>query len=272
MKKIASYDDVNIYAPRGSRFSFLKSPYAAHKTRSAMDIYYGSFGSAALSPVDGEIIDVADFDTPTPFKGRDSREHLIAIRQGKYVVKIIHVKPSVPTGKAVSRGDMLGTFIKNGYFIFWNDPVMHVEVRKPDDYLRATNDLSLAPHIEWEELPAGRVIQLECRIEEINKRYALLSAPSQRCGDIRGYALDGGFLDGFISSNPEDGFFGIIKQEGFFNPKVSFEVSVGGTRLNCDGIAFSLSFKEPRIKVIPSKYGDELFSTGDTIHIKLGIY
>jgi hypothetical protein len=272
MKKIARHGDIDLFAPPNSRFSFLKSPYAAHKTYSAVDIYYGTFGSVALSPVDGEIIEISSFDTPTPFKGRDFTEYLIAIRQGKYVIKIIHIKPLVSEGEKISKGDTIGTFIKNGYFIFWNDPVMHVEVRKPDDYRRASNDLHLTPEIKWSRLSSSKTLELECRVEEVRKNYSLLTADHQTCGDVMGYSIDGGFIDGYIPLSGEDGFFGIIKPEGFFHSEIcSFEVITNDTIMRCKGIGFSLSFTEPRIKVIPEKYGDILLSVGQKVNIRIDL-
>ena len=273
MKKIAGHDGVDIYAPDNSRFSFMKSPYAAHKTNSAVDIYYGCFGNEALSPVDGKVIDIRSFDTPTPFKGRDSKEYLIAIQQGKYVVKIIHIEPDISIGKEISIGERIGTFIKNGYFIFWNDPVMHVEVRDPCNYLRASNHLELLPNIEWRSLPDGKKVEFECVVEEVNDNYSLLHAPFQTCGIIRGFTIDGGFIDGYISSNGEDHFFGILKSGGFFRPEFFvLEITKENRSVRCSGIAFSLSFNEPRIKLIPEKYGDKPLSKGDKINIVLDIY
>jgi hypothetical protein len=204
VKKIASHETIDIYAPDNSRFSFLKSPYAAHKTNSAVDIYYGSFGGEAVSPVDGKIIDIRSFDTPTPFKNKDSKEYLIAIEQGNHVIKIIHIEPDVSIGDKISKGDRIGSFIKNGYFIFWNDPVMHVEVRKPHDYLRASNNLNLTPAIDWNRItyPIPEITDFECRVEEINECYTLLSAPYQICGDVMGFSIDGGFIDGYVTRIP----------------------------------------------------------------------
>lgn len=272
MKKIAKHSDIDIYAPQNSRFSFLKSPYAAHQANSAVDIYYGCFGGEALSPVDGKIIDIRSFDTPTPFKNRDSREFLVAIRQEKYVIKIIHIKPDVVIGEEVSKGERIGTFIKNGYFIFWNDPVMHVEVRSPGDYLRASNNLQLTPNIEWGSLPDGKITEFDCVVEEVNKNYSLLSTKFHTCGEIRGFAIDNGFIDGYISSNSDGHFFGIVKSDGFFRPKVSFlEITKENKQVRNSGIACCLSFKEPKIKLIPEKYGDKPLSEGDKIHINIGI-
>jgi len=270
MKKIANHDEIDIFAPDNSRFSFLKSPYAAHKTHSAVDIYYGDFGSDALSPVDGEVIDVQSYDTPTPFKDWNSKEYVIAIRQNEKVIKILHIKPNVSPGDLVSKGDSIGTFIYNGYFIFWNDPVMHVEVRKTEDYLRASNNMRLTPNLEWSILPSRKTLELECQVEETNKRYSLLNAPCQTCGDVRGFAMDGGFLDGYISLSGE-GFFGIVKPDGFFHPGVSLEVVKDNSEIKCSGVAFRLSFMKPKIKLIPLKYGELLFHPGETVRIKLEV-
>jgi len=273
MKKIAGHETIDIYAPDDSRFSFLKSPYAAHKTNSAVDIYYGSFGGEAVSPVDGKIIDIRSFDTPTPFKNIDSKEYLIAIEQGDHVIKILHIEPDVSIGEKISKGDRLGTFIKNGYFIFWNDPVMHIEVRKPHDYLRASNNLKLTPAIDWNRVtaPFPDVMDFECSVEQINERYTLLSAPFRTCDEMRGFSIDGGIIDGYVSSYPDD-FFGVIKPEGFTRPKVSeLEITKDGSLIQCGGIAFSLTFNEPRIKIIPQRYGEKLFSKVDKVRIRLGI-
>jgi hypothetical protein len=273
VKKIACHDLIEIYAPDDSRFSFLKSPYAAHKTNSAVDIYHGSFGNEAVSPVDGKIIDIRSFDTPTPFKNIDSKEYLIAIKQGDHVIKILHIKPDVLIGQKISRGDRIGTFIKNGYFIFWNDPVMHVEVRKPHDYLRASNNLNLTPAIDWNRVivPISKVRDIICRVEDINNRYSLLCTPYLTCGDVMAFSIDGGFIDGYVNSYP-DNFFGIIKPEGFKRPKVTeLEITRAGSKIKCGGLAFCLAFDEPRIKVIPQRYGEKLFSKGDEVHIRIGI-
>ena len=272
MKEIAQHNDVNIYAPDNSRFSFMKSPYAAHKTNSAVDIYYGCFGDEALSPVDGKVIDIRSFNTPTPFKDRDSKEYLIAIQQGKYVIKIIHIEPDISIGEEISIGERIGTFIKNGYFIFWNDPVMHVEVRDPCNYLRASNDRKLLPNIDWGSLPEGKKVEFECVVEDVFENYSLLYAPSHTCGIIRGFAIDGGFIDGYIS-NDDDHFFGILRPGGFFRPHVSLlEITKDNRSVRCSGIAFCLSFNKPRIKLIPEKYGDKPLFPGDKIKILLDIH
>ncbi|MBT9440061.1 MAG: hypothetical protein GAS50_12870, partial [Desulfobacterales bacterium] len=63
MKLAASYQNIELMAPDDAALSFFKSPFAAHDTGSAVDIAYGDFGSAAYSPVDGEVVDIREFDT-----------------------------------------------------------------------------------------------------------------------------------------------------------------------------------------------------------------
>ncbi len=56
----------------------------------------------------------------------------------------------------------------------------------------------LSPNIEWRSLPDGKKVEFECVVEEVNENYSLLYAPSLSCGMIRGFAIDGGFIDGYI--------------------------------------------------------------------------
>ncbi len=84
--------------------------------------------------------------------------------------------------------------------------------------------------------------------------------------------MDGGFLDGYIASGAENGFFGIVRPQGYSHPEVlALEITAGGRMVDCAGVAFCLFFYEPRIKVLPKKYGDELFSVGDRVRIRLEI-
>ena len=147
---------------------------------------------------------------------------------------------------------------------------MHVEVRKPGDYLRASNNMRLIPNIEWSRLPSGKTLELECQVEETNKRYSLLTSDYHTCANVKGFALDNGFLDGYISHS-SDGFFGIVKPHGFFHPMVSLEIKKDNSEIKCNGIAFCLSFREPRIKVIPLKYGDGQLCVGDKVQIKIEV-
>lgn len=86
-----------------------------------------------------------------------------------------------------------------------------------------------------------------------------------------GFSMDGGFIDGYASSYPED-FFGVIKPEGFTRPKLSeLEIISDGSKKGFGGIAFCLALNDPRIKVVPQRYGEKPFSKGDEVHIRIVI-
>jgi hypothetical protein len=147
---------------------------------------------------------------------------------------------------------------------------MHVEVRKPDDYRRASNDLNLTPEIKWSRLSSSKTLELECSVEEVRKNYSMLSADHCICGDVRGFSIDRGFIDGYIPLSGEDGFFGVIKPYGFFHPEIStFEVKTNEAPVKCKGIGFSLSFIKPRIKVIPEKFGEMPLTVGQKVNIRI---
>ncbi|MEA1944010.1 MAG: hypothetical protein U9N07_01515, partial [Euryarchaeota archaeon] len=208
MKLAAAYKDVKLMAPDNAAVSFFKSPFAAHDTGSAVDIVYGDFGSPARSLVDGTIVDIREFETPTPFKERDFKDYLTAVRCGDLIVKILHVKPFVDIGDPVRTGGDFGTFIRSGYFYFWNSSHLHVEVRMPDNYLRAKSNMPL-------DIPVGVVRPAFLKGADVDsdifdftgevvfsdRRYALIDCPDYSTdGYLNGYSAGGLLLDGFIAA------------------------------------------------------------------------
>ncbi len=297
MKLAATYQDIRLMAPDDAMLSFFKSPFAAHETGSAVDIAYGDFGEGAHSPVDGVVMDIREFDTPTPFKDRDFKEYLTAIRCGEFVVKILHVKPSVEIGDRVRCGEEFGTFIKSGYFYFWNFSHLHVEVRMPDDYLRASNNMPL-------DIPVGAVIpskdgrrdgtsdafEFSGEVVFSDERYALIDCPDiSRGGDLNGYSANGYLLDGFIPSGDHALHrFGLI---GNGDTELPFETfrSIGNShmvhssgvdlrvfdenkhRLPVGGASFIMFFGNPLIKLIPTRYGEHLPQCGEQVCVQIKI-
>ena len=142
MEPIASSESVTIHCPVDGKFSFFNSPYPAHASYTGVDVYpKTSFGDTAPSPVRGEVKTVRMVRCPEPrgFEG-STRDHVILLRSidnPKRWVKILHVEPSVRAGDMVEPGEGLGTLLRSGFFDFWTDPHIHVEVRKPSDALRA---------------------------------------------------------------------------------------------------------------------------------------
>jgi len=294
MKLAASYQNIELMAPDDVALSFFKSPFAAHDTGSAVDIAYGNFGSVACSPVDGEVVDIREFDTPTPFKDRDFKEYLTAIRCKGFIVKIMHVKPYVEIGDRVRTGEEFGTFIRSGYYYFWNFSHMHVEVRTPDDYVRASNNMPL-------DVPVGAVKKVGGGMAEdgnvfgftgevvfSDKRYALIDCLDHSCsGAINGYAVHGYLLDGFIPTGehtlhrfaligesrtapPFDTFKSSGNWHMVYSSSVGLRVSDGKNHIvDAAGVSFILFFGKPLIKLIPTRYGEYLPQCGETLSIQI---
>ncbi|MCK4937705.1 MAG: hypothetical protein KAR85_03765 [Methanosarcinales archaeon] len=285
MEPIAHCRGVTIFAPESGKFSFMKSPFAAHTTLSAVDIYPGGgFGDTAPSPVDGTVIDIREYLTPTPFKSRDFKEYITAIKQGDSVVKILHMKPAVNIGDTISAGDPLGILVHNGYFYFWNEPPLHVEVRQQGDYIRASNHNPLKSCFEFSSNDTLLESTLPCRVVFSDERFTLLKGgyDGQK---VKGYRLGGCLIDGLIPMEQvyDIDYFGLIglnppcefmRAEGnrymVSTGKVRAEVLAGGY-VECRAIAFSLSHSVPTIKVIPKHYGQKLFNVGDEVIIKLSL-
>jgi hypothetical protein len=286
MVPIASCRGVRIFAPVSGKFTFFKSPFAAHTSLSAVDIYPGGdFGDMAPSPVEGKVIDIREYPTPTPFIGRDFMEYITAIKQGDSVVKILHIKPTVAIGDTISVGDPLGILIHNGYFYFWNDPPVHVEVRKSDDYVRASNHNPLMTSFDFSGSDYSFESEIHCEVVFCDERYALLKGEYEG-QDIKGFGLGGCLLDGLIPVGAVDSidYFGLvgkcvpvpyIRSVGnrfmisthYVESSIVFDVS--GKHVDCLALGFSLSFLEPTIKVIPLTYGQKLFNLEDKVTIKM---
>ena len=285
MRPVATARGVDIFCPKIGKFAFLKSPFAAHTTLSAVDIYSGgTFGDIAPSPVKGEVIDIREYLSPTPFKDRDFMEYIIAIRQDDSVVKILHSKPVVDVGDTVDVGDPLGILIKNGYFYFWNEPPLHVEVRDVGDYIRASNDNPLLTKFSFSGSDFSMESIIKCRVVFCDEKFALLKGDYQGDG-VKGYELGGGLLDGIIPLGDWDAidYFGLVGMD----VPVPYLKSIGNrfmisakyvtaslsteNEVSCRALGFSLSFCEPTIKLIPLKYGEKLFDVGDCVDIKLNL-
>lgn len=169
MNPIAYSEGVSVFSPEDGKCSFFNSPYPSHSSFRGIDVYpKGGFGDVAPSPVGGEVIRVRSVKCP---KGRgfsgSSKDFIILLRSSENperCVKILHVKPFVEVGDVVKLGEGLGTLLRSGFFNFWTDPHLHVEVRKPTDPIRARGGLEFERVMEVgaskspEEL-IGRVIE-----------------------------------------------------------------------------------------------------------------
>ena len=211
VEAVACSKGVRVYCPAVGRFSFFNSPYQPHRNFSAVDIYPGmGFGCEAPSPVEGEVVAVRavrcsggrGFEAST----LDYVVLLRSLENPDMWVKVLHVKPSVLVGEVVRVGAPLGFLLRSGFFDFWTDPHIHVEVRSPSDPIRARGGFTLERLMK---LDAVNVLPEELRgvVVESKPEYSLISLNNGLgCGlpvDVDGEV---GFLDGGI---PHYGYFGV---------------------------------------------------------------
>lgn len=118
---------------RYERFSLYNSPYPAHDTGCAIDLYPGD--DRAISPVSGEVIDTWTVRCPEqPYAV--SKDSLILVDCGTHVARILHVEPAVEPGDVIEVGDSLGTLVRSGFFGRWVDNHIHLGFRTPEQNLR----------------------------------------------------------------------------------------------------------------------------------------
>lgn len=278
MLPVAVSDNVRIYCPENGRFSFFNSPYTAHHSFSAIDIYpSGRFGYVAPSPVSGVIVGIRRVECPSG-RGFESSQHdcVIIVRSSenpKRLIKILHVDPIVNVGDRIEPGDDLGWLIRSGFFDFWTDPHIHIEVRRPSDPIRARGGLQverlmdLHDHGDSQDEMKGVII--ECKPE-----YSLVDVyGGLKFGlhvEVNGQL---GILDGGI---PHYGLFGIhmtsqpIKGEVMLcGKKIGTVKSVHANMCiaECSDVKFSVNGRnvglslytypllKPLIKIVPKKSG-----------------
>ena len=187
---------------RYERLSLYNSPFPAHDSGRAVDLYPGS--DEAPSPVAGTVREVVSTRAPTrPYA--DPREHLLLVdvdadclvgESRPLVARLLHVDPAVEPGDCVAVGDSLGDLVRSGYFAPWVDGHIHLGFRTPDRNLRrAAGSLPVAVDVPVRALPwdgRGTVVEtgdtwvrLDAPADETPGAWAGLAG-----GD--GVALDGG--------------------------------------------------------------------------------
>lgn len=277
---IARAKNIEVYAESDWEYTFLGSPFPAHGDFSAMDIYQGrDFGDTALSPVCGRVYKTMRFDSPS-LGGETLPEYLTLVRSGDYVAKIMHIKPSVREGDRVDVGDELGCFIKNGFFTFWVDAALHLEVRSISDCVRARGGFELEPISEGNVEDPAEVPEIEGTVLHSGERNMVVSLNVDgvvRVGDK--YALvDGATIIGYC------GVLGVFDLGGevFFNEirigkigKVGNYMSVfrtDGLRVYANDIEFagiSFMFGRRLVRLLPKKYGNPQLREGEKVRITL---
>ena len=176
------------------RFSLYNSPYPAHGSGCAIDLY--PIDDDAHSPVAGTVLETRTVQCPDqPYAvGTD---HLILIDCGDRIARILHVDPDVNAGEKIDLGDPLGTLIRSGFFGRWVDNHIHLGFRRPGQNLqRASGSLRVdidvpVTGLEWD----GRGT-----IVDTGPTHIQLDSPRRAC---RGFASladdDGNPLDGGLA-------------------------------------------------------------------------
>ena len=292
MVSFAFSEGVTLHCPRNGRFSFFNSPYYAHSHFTGVDVYPPPktwYGAPAPSPVSGEIVGVKPIGY---FANRDfkfsEKDYVILLRcfeNSDRVAKILHVKPSVSVGDEVKAGEMLGFYLRSGFFHFWTDPHVHVEIRDPNDALRARGGyqihrtLPIAEDAEPLEKLSGTVIY--CRPEyllislEEKPIYGLTVNVNGEIGILEGGIPQYGFFGVHLNSSPKPGGdvilcgkkIGTIKRV-FGNMGIA-EFSSLKPYLNGERIHLSLYmyFQNPLLKIVPRKPGEINLREGERVEI-----
>jgi hypothetical protein len=292
MKPVATSESVTIFCPGDGKFSFFNSPYPAHRLLTGIDIYPKTkFGEPAPSPVSGQVVKIrrvrcpegrgykaSDYDFVTLIRSSENPERL---------VKILHVAPELSCGETVEAGDHLGKLLRTGFFNFWTDPHIHLEVRTPQDPIRARGGFLLRGLLEVDNV--NHVKELKGIVTLSGPEYSLITLRENlKFGlpsDVGGRT---GLLDGGI---PHYGWVGVHtrkpptpgSQVRLCNRPVATIRSVQGRTglAECSGISFEVEGNDvglslylspsskPIVKLIPSKLG--AFSLEESTEISIEV-
>ena len=107
----------------------------------------------------------------------DVGESLLIIRpeeEQDLAVRILHTDYNFDSGVKVSVGSRLGKMVRSGFFNFWTERHIHVEVRSKKHLLRAKGSLPLTPSTRNSKL-SGVLCEKppNLRIVCVNKDYIL---------------------------------------------------------------------------------------------------
>jgi hypothetical protein len=210
MMPVAASEGVTLFCPKDGKLSFFNSPYPSHRLFTSVDLYPAcDFNNVAPSPVRGKVTRVRRVRCPRGRSFQDSGFDSVILLQSlenpERMIKVLHVDPIVECGEAVEPGDGLGRLLRSGYFSFWTEPHLHVEVRSPSDPLRARGGFPLSRLMEVGE--TAPVEELRGRVTASRPEYVLIALEGELAhgvpADIGGAR---GLLDGGI---PHYGWVGV---------------------------------------------------------------
>lgn len=301
--KIAESCEVYLYSLDSFEYiSLFNSPYYAHNHGIAADIYLGSgkFGADAPCPSPGKVTCIKKVRTPIRKNfDADENDYVIILESEdnpKYLIKILHVNPKIKVGENLDIGDSMGTLIRSGFFNFWTDPHIHMEIRKPWDAIRAKGAypirlLSLEKRGHSE--PSN---SFKCKVIDVQTDYTMVEPNNRviiKMGNFCGFSTkinnEFGLLDCGL---PHYGFGGILLEKNEFElgQKVfigdlhigdivekqqnlaaiklkSLSISCG--EIDLRGLSLYINLKKPLIKLISKKREKLNLSEGEEIIITI---
>jgi hypothetical protein len=223
------------------RFSLYNSPYPAHDSGRAIDLYPAT--NDGISPVAGTVVETKTVRAPDRQYAHDE-EYLILVevdvaRSGLralgtdadrigpaapgaaatvadgLVARVLHVRPAVEPGDVVAVGDSLGEMIRSGFFAPWVANHVHLGFRRPSQNpYRADGSIPVVADVAVEPVPwdgVGTVV-------ETGETYAILDAPTHPAPGERFAGISGSVDDGpSRSSETRDRFGGtrVVLDGGF---------------------------------------------------------
>ena len=281
---------VRLHCPVTGRYAFYNSPYPSHKENASVDIYPDDeFGGEAPSPVDGEVVLIRSVKAPLGH-GFTASDHdtVVLIRNSENpgtVTKLLHVDPLLEVGDSVSVGEPVGTTLRSGYYGWGTSPHIHVDVRNPDDPIRARGGYNLnmieTPSPKPLEEIVGEVIHLQPEFVFIR----LKKGDMGLAGTVNGEPaiLDGGipyygWLGAHLRDPPSSG---TIELTGVPIADItqSFKHSC---KADCRKFQFTANKKpimgisltiwpnqSPLVKLYPSTIGKLALNLGDLVEVEL---
>lgn len=192
---------------RFHRFSLYNSPYPAHDTGAAIDLYPEPGTGIAESPVAGTVVETRSVRAPQR-PGANPRDFLVVVDTGSSMARILHVDPWVGAGDELGRGDVVGELITSGYAAPWVPDHLHLGFREAGaDLLRATGSQRLSVDVS----PTGVGWDGTGTVVDSADTYVVLDAPTapdDAAGFVGIEAGSGGVLDGGFPHYSGGGLFG----------------------------------------------------------------
>ncbi len=215
---VALSGEVEIQTPAKGFVSFSNSPYYSHEHNEAVDLYPPIGNVTAYSPIGGVVVGLHVVKSPRPrhFKAPET-EHLVIVeptRNKHMIARILHIDSSLSIGEKIRVGEPLGRMVRSGFFNFWTENHIHVELRSPTQPLRAKGSLLMAPLRRIENLegvPCDHRPLL--RIEDSKSCYVLARATEGEIslGQFRGYGCEVNGNIGILDAGlPHYGFGGVL--------------------------------------------------------------